>query len=129
LHEDIPEAFMDPEHVLANAQEAITVRRVFGEAIQADGVTIVPVATIGGGGGGSKSDKEAGVGFGMHARAAGVFVVRDGEARWRPAVNVNQVIMGGQLVAITAILALRPVLLNWLGSRRHARPDEPRPAL
>jgi len=41
--------------------------------------------------------------------------VRDGDVSWRPAVDVNRVILGGQLVAITALLVLRPVLVKWLG--------------
>ena len=110
---------MDPQLVLTGAQDALTVRRVFGEPIQIDGVTIVPTAVVsGGGGGGGKGTAEGGVGFGLKARPAGVFVVTDGDVKWRPAVDVNRVVLGGQLVAITALLALRPLLIHWLGSRR-----------
>ena len=106
---------MDPEHVLTTAQDALTARRVFGEPIQADGVTILPVAIVGGGGGGGKSaNSDAGVGFGLAARPAGVYVIANGDAKWRPAVNVNRIVMGGQLVAIAAIFALRPLISRWL---------------
>jgi Na+/glutamate symporter len=46
------------------------------------------------------------VGFGLGARPAGVYVIKNGEARWRPAVNVNLIVAGGQLVAIAGLLAL-----------------------
>ena len=109
---------MDPQPVLTGAQEALTARRVFGEPIQAEGATIVPVAVIaGGGGGGSRGNNEAGVGYGLKARPAGVFVVRNGDARWRPAVNVNLIIAGGQLVALAGLMTLKAYLQR---SRRAA---------
>jgi uncharacterized spore protein YtfJ len=112
------EANMDVERILTGAQEGMTVRRVFGDAMQADGLTIIPVAKIGGGGGGgTKGADEGSVGFGLGAAPAGVFVIRDGDARWRPAVDVNRVVLGGQLVAITAILVLGPILRRWLTQR------------
>jgi uncharacterized spore protein YtfJ len=102
---------MDPQAVLTGAQDALTARRVFGEPIQADGAMIVPVAVIvGGGGGGSRGHDEGGVGYGLKARPAGVFVVKNGDARWRPAVNINLIIAGGQLVALAGLLTLKAYL-------------------
>jgi uncharacterized spore protein YtfJ len=110
------EVTMDPQLVLTGAQDALTARRVFGDPIQADGVTLVPAAIVsGGGGGGARGAADGGVGFGLKARPAGMFVVRNGNVSWRPAVDVNRVVLGGQLVAITALLVLRPVLVKWLG--------------
>jgi uncharacterized spore protein YtfJ len=110
------EVTMDPQLVLTGAQDALTARRVFGDPIQADGVTLVPAAIVsGGGGGGARGAADGGVGFGLKARPAGMFVVRNGDVSWRPAVDVNRVVLGGQLVAITALLVLRPVLVKWLG--------------
>ena len=43
---------MDIESVLAQAKDTITVRRVYGEPIERDGVLIIPAAGGGGGGGG-----------------------------------------------------------------------------
>jgi uncharacterized spore protein YtfJ len=112
---------MDTQLILTGAQEAITVRRVFGDPIQADGVTLIPAAIVGGGGGGGgKGTQDNGVGFGLRGRPAGMFVVRNGDVTWRPAIDVNRVILGGQLVAITALVTLRPVLLRWL-----SRPSAP----
>lgn len=104
---------MNPAEVLAGAQATMSADRVFGTPFERDGVTILPVATIGGGGGGGeKGQGESGVGFGLRARAAGIYVIRAGRASWRPAVNVNLVIAGGQLVAITALLTLRAYLMR-----------------
>jgi hypothetical protein len=108
---------MDPQQVLQSAQDAMTARRVFGEPIQAEGATILPVAVLGGGGGGGVRGQSGGVGYGMGARPAGVYVIRNGRVTWRPAVNVNLIVAGGQLVAIVALLALRPLLARWLQSR------------
>jgi uncharacterized spore protein YtfJ len=109
---------MNTQQILVGAQEAMTARRVFGDPIHADGVTLLPVAIVGGGGGGgSKGTEEGGVGFGLSARPAGVFVVRDGDARWRPAIDVNRVILGGQLVAVAAILTVGPIVRRWAASR------------
>ena len=114
---------VDIQHVLSGAQDAMTARRVFGDPIQIEGVTVLPVARVGGGGGGgSKTSDQGGVGFGLNARPAGVYVIRDGNAFWRPAVDVNRVILGGQLVAIAAIWAFRPLLLRWAMNRRALAP-------
>jgi hypothetical protein len=101
---------MNVEHILTGAQDALQARRVFG------------VVGGGGGGGAKPGDEGSGVGFGVSARPAGVFVVRDGDARWRPAVDVNRVVLGGQVVAIAAILTLGPTLLRWLTRGRSAAP-------
>lgn len=106
---------MDIQQILTGAQEAMTVRRVFGEPMQVDGVTMVPAAVVGGGGGGgTRIPESGGAGFGISARPAGVFVVRNGDVAWRPAVDVNRVILGGQMVAIAAMWLLRPVAMRWL---------------
>jgi uncharacterized spore protein YtfJ len=110
---------MNAQEILTGAQDALSARRVFGDAIEARGVTIIPVASVaGGGGGGQQDERQGGVGFGVRARPAGVFVVRDnGRVQWRPALNLNLVILGGQIVGFTAILALRAMMTAWLRSR------------
>lgn len=105
---------MDSQQILASVQDAIAARRVFGDAIKADGVTVIPVSVIRGGGGTGRRSENGSVGFGVHARPAGVYVIRDGDASWHPAIDVNRVILGGQIVAFTAILMLRPLLIRWL---------------
>jgi uncharacterized spore protein YtfJ len=93
-------------------RDVLTVKRVFGEAYEAHGVTVIPVAAIrGGGGGGGGEDREqqvgAGAGLAVIARPVGVFVVDDQGARWKPAVDITRIVLGGQLVAVAAILLLR----------------------
>jgi len=108
------EAVMD---LLRAVADNATVRTVFGEPITTDVVTVVPVARIGSGAGGgtgsdrSKGDSQGvGGGLGLSARPAGVYVIRQGHVSWRPAIDVNRVILGGQVVAVVAILTVRAFL-------------------
>jgi len=101
---------MNALEVVNQAKDAITVRRVYGEPYQQDGVTIIPAANVmGGGGGGGDTEGNGGVGFGVSARLAGAWIIKDGEARWRPALDLNRVILVGQLVAIVALLTVRSI--------------------
>ena len=106
---------MDVQQVLTGAQDAMTVRRVFGDPITVGETTIVPMAVVGGGGGGgTKANDDRGVGFGLTARPAGAFVVKNGDVTWRPAIDINKVILGGQIVAVTALLVFGPLVRRWL---------------
>jgi uncharacterized spore protein YtfJ len=103
---------MDVNEVIDRARDAFNVRRVFGEPIHQGAVTLVPAARVSGGGGGgggegtapegaekaSGTGKGFGSGFGLRARPAGAFVLRDGKVRWQPAVDVNRIILGGQVL-------------------------------
>ena len=112
---------MDVQELLSQARDAMSVKRVFGDPIERDGVTVLPVATVmgggGGGGGESGNDRGSGGGFGLHARPAGVYVIRGDDVSWQPAVDVNRAIIGGQIVATIFILALRAVLRDSAGRR------------
>ena len=58
--------------------------RVYGQSYEtADGTTVIPVAKMGGG-------------------ALGVFVVKDGKAKWAPAVDGTRVAMMGILVGLVS---------------------------
>ena len=49
---------MDPRELIKGARDALSVRRVFGEPVERDGVTVIPAATvIGGGGGGAARER------------------------------------------------------------------------
>lgn len=95
---------------LERARDALTVRRVYGDPIERDGVTVIPAAKVrGGGGGGGDAQGNGGGGFGISATPAGAFVIKDGEVRWQPAVDVNRIAFWGSMVAIVAWLAIRSI--------------------
>lgn len=136
----------DPEALTKGAEDTFTVRRVFGEAYEREGVLVVPVAKLrgvvgtGAGGGegsgfpmwgrwvpGGAADEPADVdpdapgatghgeghggggGYGVIVRPLGVYVIDGQGARFRPAVDVNRMILGAQvafgIVASVAFLA------------------------
>ncbi len=108
------------------AQDVLTVKRVYGEPFEKDGVTIIPVAAVRGGGGGGVggepgSGQGVGGGFGASARPVGAFVIKRGEATWQPAVDVSRIVLGAQVVAVVAVLALRTVLKARSKARRRGR--------
>ncbi len=99
------------EEVIRRTIEGMQPKQVFGEPIERDGVLFLPAAKVrGGGGGGGDKQGNAGGGFGLTARPAGMYVIRDGNATWQPALDLNRVIIGGQIVAIVALLVLRSIL-------------------
>jgi len=100
------------------ARDAITVRRVYGEPYQEGGVTIIPAAHVmGGGGGGGDTEGNGGSGFGLSARPVGAWIIKDGDAIWRPALDLSRTIFMGQLVAIVTVLSLRSILTAWAKRR------------
>jgi uncharacterized spore protein YtfJ len=107
---------MDVHEVTDRARDALTVKRVFGEPYEKDGLTIIPAARVqGAAGAGSGEDpqgqgKGSGGGFGMTARPVGAFIVREGELSWRPAVDVTRIVLGGQVVAVVALLTIRAIV-------------------
>lgn len=100
---------MDALDVVTQTRDAITARRVYGEPYQEEGITVIPAANVMGGGGGGGSAEGSGTGFGLRATPAGAWVIKDGEARWRPAVDVNRIVFMGQLVAIVFLLTVRSI--------------------
>ncbi|HYT29730.1 MAG TPA: spore germination protein GerW family protein [Actinomycetota bacterium] len=107
---------MEVQDVIAHARETLTVKRVFGEPYEKNGVTVIPVARVQGGAGGGGSEgppgqgKGSGSGFGMSAHPVGAFQIRGGEMTWRPTVDVNRIVLGGQVVAIVALLTIRAIV-------------------
>lgn len=117
---------IDLDTLLAQARDSMTVKRVFAEPIERDGVMVIPVANVMGGFGSGRGDPRSadnrglGAGFGVRATPAGVYVVDHGRVRWEPALNLNAVILGGQIVAVVLFLTLRR-LASVLAERRSAR--------
>jgi uncharacterized spore protein YtfJ len=102
---------MNVTEMLEGAREAMTVKRVYGDPIEREGLTIVPAADVrGGGGGGADAENNGGGGFGLTARPVGVYVVKGGEVEWEPAVDVNRISMMGILAGIVALLVLRSIV-------------------
>src|SRR6476646_4902071 len=101
---------MDVQELLSKVTQDLSVKRVFGEPIERDGVLVVPVARVRGGAGGGGSTAEgnqgSGGGGGIDARPAGVFVIKDGDVSWQPAIDVTRLAIGGQLVVIVPALVL-----------------------
>ena len=105
------------------ARDVVSVQRVFGDPVEADGAIVVPAAYVwGGGGGGTGVEADGregnGGGFGLHARPAGALVIRDGDARWEPASDPERRVVVGAVVAIVGILAARSLLRRRRGRRR-----------
>ncbi len=99
------------KETMTSTIDALHVKRVFGEPIERDGALFIPAAQVrGGGGGGGDSQGNGGSGFGLVANPAGVYVIRNGNATWQPALDLNRVILGGQIVAIVALLVVRSIL-------------------
>jgi uncharacterized spore protein YtfJ len=106
---------MNLTETIANSRDAITVKRVYGEAYEQNGITIIPAAMVMGGGGGGEGEQDegqsgSGGGFGLRARPVGAYVIRDDEVTWQPAFDLNRVIVGGQLVAVAALFVVRSIL-------------------
>jgi uncharacterized spore protein YtfJ len=113
---------MDPRELIKGVRESLSVRQVFGEPVERDGVTVIPAATvIGGGGGGggegvhqpSNEDDEAkaqgqsglGLGFAGLMWPAGAFEIRDDRVTWRPAIDVTRVLVMVLVLAIAVVRA------------------------
>ena len=102
---------MNVSEMLEGAREAITVRRVYGDPIESEGVTIIPAADVrGGGGGGGDAQNNGGGGFGVVARPVGAYVVRGGQVAWEPAIDVSRIAIMGMLTAMVTLLVLRSVV-------------------
>ena len=56
----------------------------------------------------------SGGGLALSARPVGVFVIKDGDVKWRPSVDVNRVIVGGQAVGVVALLTIRALVKAWM---------------
>jgi uncharacterized spore protein YtfJ len=135
---------MDVGTLLMRASDNFSVRRAFGTAYEKDDILIIPVALVAGGGGGGTSRPrhrgpaagpdgppeagpaghdatpqdpglmDAGGGFGGVVLPAGAYVVKDGQVRWVPAVDVT-------IVVLASLSAIHVLARTWTRSRRRAR--------
>jgi uncharacterized spore protein YtfJ len=100
---------MDITEAISSARDSITVKRVYGEPYERNGVTVIPAAMVMGGAGGGTGQQEDGTsggggGFGVQARPVGALVIRGEEVSWKPAMDLSRVILGCQLLGLAAIL-------------------------
>ena len=110
---------------IKGTRDSLSVSRAYGEAYDLDGVTVIPVARVSGGaggGGGEGSDDEKsgtgfGTGFGLHVNPVGVYEVRGGQVVWKPTVDANRLLRGGQVLG--GIIAVCVTLVLLARSRRH----------
>jgi uncharacterized spore protein YtfJ len=109
---------MNIEETVAKAAQAMNVKTVFGDSIQQDGMIVIPAAKIrgGAGGGSGAADKGSGGGFGIRAVPAGAFVVRNGRLRWKPAIDVNRIILGAQIIFLVALLTVGRAIARGISS-------------
>jgi hypothetical protein len=132
---------MDVGNLLMKASENISVRRAFGTAYEKDDMLIIPVAMVTGGGGGGEGRPrhgppgagtelppepngtghealpknsgpiDTGGGFGGLVMPVGAYVVKGGEVRWVPAVDVT-------IVVLASLVLVRVLARTWTRSRR-----------
>jgi uncharacterized spore protein YtfJ len=100
---------MKVTEALGRASDAITVKRVFAEPYEKEGLTVIAAAAVtGGAGGGSGTDPRGqqgeGAGFGANARPVGAYVIKDGQLHWRPAIDLNRIITVAGLIVIAYLL-------------------------
>jgi uncharacterized spore protein YtfJ len=101
---------MNIDEMLAGARDAMTVKRVYGDPIERDGIMVIPAAkVVGGGGGGADSENNGGGGFGVSAKPAGAWIIRDGEVEWEPAVDATRIATLGMVVAIIFLWTIRSI--------------------
>ena len=106
---------MQVEELIASARD-VSARRVYGDPYEKNGLTVIPAATVRGGGGGGMGESEGGEsggggGFGLIARPSGAWVIENGDATWKPAIDVNRIVLGGQIIAMTALFVTGRILV------------------
>jgi uncharacterized spore protein YtfJ len=110
------------KELVGGITDSSSVRRVFGDPIEKDGILVIPVASIRGGFGGgegpaasSSADGSAapaswGGGGAWSASPAGVYLLKNGEIEWEPAVDANRTVLLGCLTGIVSLLVLRSIV-------------------
>jgi uncharacterized spore protein YtfJ len=116
---------MRVSEVIDAARDQITASRVYGEAHQVDGLTVIPVAAVTGGLGGGMGQAEngqngEGAGFGISGRPVGAYTIKDGRLTWHPAIDPNRIIAMVGLIVIAYVWS-RPRMARARGSQPRAR--------
>jgi hypothetical protein len=118
---------MEVQEITEAAFDAVTAKRVYGEPFETKGLTVIPAATVTGVGlrgtsddgsgpnGDGSAEGRRGGGFGLTARPSGAWVIDENGTTWKPAVDVNRIIFGGQLIALVAIVVTGRILAGRSG--------------
>ena len=99
------------------------VSSVFGEPVQRDGVTVIPVANVRvgfGGGTGSdpaKQQEGEGAGGGGSMTAAGYIELKDGRSRYVPIVRPERMVALACLAMLAILMRARPAAAARTGRR------------
>ena len=114
---------VEVEELFAQARDAMTVKKVFGDPIEHDGITLIPVAKVRGGAGGGSGEapdekgKGWGGGYGVSAKAMGTYVIKGDTVRFVPAVDVNRTILVSGLVTMTFLWTIGKPFAKALAKR------------
>lgn len=98
--------------IMERIGSSASVNAVFGEAVEREGVTVIPVARVrwggGGGGGGEGADEGYGGGGGASAAPHGYIELKGGEARYRRVRPPRRALLLALVVALAglAVVAL-----------------------
>jgi uncharacterized spore protein YtfJ len=112
--------------LMQDARESIGAKRVFGEPYEKNGITVIPAAKITGGVGGADGEPAAGGepgaktgprrptmfggGYGLSGHPVGAYVIKGDKVAWLPAVDVNRLMLGFQIVMIVFFLTIRTIV-------------------
>jgi uncharacterized spore protein YtfJ len=104
---------MEVQEVLSQVRDAVTVKRVYGEPYERNGVILIPAARVAGGGGGGGGEGDSpetgkgtgfGLGFGVGAAPVGAYVIRGDQVEWKPALDVTSVVL--RLLGVMSLVLL-----------------------
>jgi len=104
------------EELVEKNEGVMTVKRVFGEPITSDGLTLIPVAKVRGAGGGGSGESETGpgkgwgAGYAATAEGIGTYVIKGQSVRFVPVVDVVRVMRMTALVVLGVLFLFRPRL-------------------
>jgi uncharacterized spore protein YtfJ len=105
----------NPSDLLRQARSSMSAKRVYAKPVESGGVTVIPAARVMGGAGGGNGEgaggagQGEGAGFGVMARPVGAFVIKDGDVRWKPAVDLLP-LFGVTLLLLLAARSIAKVL-------------------
>jgi uncharacterized spore protein YtfJ len=102
---------MKVDELFTRAKDSLDAKMVYTEPVEQDGTTVIAAARIAAGGGAGTGQDEHGQkgeggGLGLTARPVGAYVLKDGNLRWQPAIDVNRLIAVIGVVAVAALFVV-----------------------